>query len=461
MTHLVVIGGGITGLAAAWEATQSHSPAPRVTVLEAAPGLGGLIRTSEFLGMPIDEAADAFLARVPEAVELCRELGLDDQFTHPAATSAMVWNGSQFRWFPKKSVLGVPLDLAALEETALLSRGGMARVAAEAGRRVEYPASAGDKSAGAFLRSTFGDELVDRVVGPLVGGIAAGDVDRMSLRAVLPQIADAAEAADGSLTDELRRRATNADPEAPVFNALLGGTQTLTDALVRELRSCGVDIRTSSAVTSLTRSGDEIAVGGDWGSLDADAVVLTTPAVQSAKVLESIAADPARLIGSIHTASVAMLTLAYPLGTVEIDSNASGFLIPRGSGMTLTAVSVGNAKWPHWSDGEHSILRASVGHVGDDTSARLAEPDLLGAVRRDLTTTIGLDAAPVAHRVSRWLGGFHQYDVGHLDLCDEIDSGLAGLTEGRVRVAGAAYRGLGIPACIRQGRQAVSLLLSP
>ena len=272
--RVVIIGGGITGLAAAWEATGRGD---HVRLLEASDRFGGLIRTSAMdlddgTSMVIDEAADAFLARVPEAVGLCHELGLADQFTEPAVGRAMVLTADGPQWFPVGSVLGVPLDESDLAATGLLGDAALAAVAAEAGR--DDPPLTEDRSVGGLLRDRFGDELVDRIVGPLVGGINAGDVDRMSVMAVTPQLADAASVG-GSLTDELRRRTRSVDA-GPVFHGLRHGTQTLVDALVHKLRDRGAELTTSAAAGT-----------ADPAALEAELVVLATPAAPAASMIRS------------------------------------------------------------------------------------------------------------------------------------------------------------------------------
>lgn len=441
--RVVVVGGGITGLAAAWEASgRGHE----VRLLEASGRFGGLIRTSaveldDGTSLVIDEAADAFLARLPEAVGLCRELGLEDRFTEPAVGRAMVLSPDGPRWFPAGSVLGVPLDGDDLAATGLLSEAGLAAVAAEAGR--DDPPLTEDRSVGGFLRERFGDELVDRVVGPLVGGINAGDVDRMSLMAVTPQLA-AAAAEGGSLTEELRRRAPGT-PAGPVFLGLRDGTGAMVDRLVDRLRERGADLRTETPATT-----------ADPGELDADLVVVTTPAAVAARLVAGPSPGAAEQLSGIETASVVLATLVFDRREVEVPDDASGLLVPRDAGLFLAAASWGSTKWAHWDDGRHVVVRASAGHRGDQRVTTMGDEEIVGALLSDLRRAAGIDAAPVGARVSRWTDGFHQYDVGHLDLVDRIDARLRADTGDRVRVAGAAYRGLGIPACIRQGRAAAA-----
>jgi oxygen-dependent protoporphyrinogen oxidase len=467
---VLVVGGGIAGLAAAWEATGRGD---EVTVLEASPRWGGLIRTSPMEvpahdGHPggtlvIDEAADAFLARVPDAVELCRELGLVDRFTEPAARRAMVWDGSALRWFPARQALGVPLDLEDLAATGLVSEQAIAAVAEEAAG--EHAPLDHDVAVGPFLRGRLGDEVVDRVVAPLLGGINAGDVESMSLRAVAPQLADAA-AAGGSLCAELARRASKA-PEGPVFHGLLGGTATLVDALVDHLTDRGADLRTGTPVARVgVDAGDGRAsvttASGD--TFHGDLVVVTTPAPAAAAMLADTSAETARALATIRLASVVLVTFLFERSDVpgagdggeDATLCASGFLVPRRAGLLLAAASWGSLKWRHWDDGRHFTVRASAGHVDDDRVVHMGDDEVVAGLLADLRTTMGITAPPVATRVSRWHDGFHQYAVGHLDLVERIEATLDADTGGRVRVAGCAYRGVGIPACIRSGRAAVA-----
>lgn len=447
--ELRVVGGGIAGLAAAWEGIGQGRA---VTLLEASGRVGGLIRTSAIdlpdgASLTIDEAADAFLARVPDAVELCRELGLEDLFTEPAAERAMVWTPEGLKWFPTDTVLGVPLDIGALEASGLLDGEGLDQVRSEAGRA--DPALQVDTSVGALLRSRFGDQLVDRVVGPLVGGISAGDVDSMSVRACTPQLAEAA-ASPGSLSEHLATARASA-PGGPVFHGLEGGTQLLTDALAAELEARGAQILTGHAAQRLSSA--------DLESADH---VITTPAAVASELLAEVSPSASALLARIPTASVVLVTYVFDTSRTgvreAVEPGASGFLVPRDAGLLMTAVSWGSNKWRHWNDGHHLVVRASAGHSRDAHVEEMTDDEVAGAILADLGATTGLEAEPVAVRVSRYTDGFHQYGVGHLELVERIEAALAEETGGRVVLAGAAYRGVGIPACIRQGRGAVRSL---
>ncbi len=466
--HLVVVGGGITGLAAAWEA--SSAPDIRVTVVESSTRLGGKIRTS-MLELPtgpltVDEGADNFLAREPEAVELCEELGLGDELTQPSAGRAAVWDpGSvgpdagpgRLRWYPTRHVLGVPLEVEDLAATGIMSAEGLAAVAAEVDRVDPPPVD--DVSIGELLAERFGRELVDRVVGPLVGGINAGDIDELSLRSVTPQLA-AAAAEGGSLTLALRRRVATAASSGPVFRAMRGGTGRMVAVLSDRLGDRGVDVRTGTGVTTIRRAEDgrALVVLGDGSSLVADAVVVATPASAAARVVAELDPDASAELERIVHVPATFVTFAVRHDDLVGLPGASGVLVPRDAGLLATAVSFGSLKWPHWDDGTHAVLRVAAGHRRDDRPSGMDDDELVAALRGDLNTVLGLTAAPVATRVTRWEPGFAQYQVGHADLVGRIESSLAASAPG-VRVAGADLGGLGIPACIRQGRAAARALL--
>ena len=474
-TRLLVIGGGITGLAAAWEAVAgagSDTGPVEVTLVEAAGRLGGKVRPSDVelpdgTRLRIDEGADAFLARVPDAVQLCEELGLAGELTQPAIGRAAVLAGGRLRPMPTTTVLGVPLDPDELERTGILSPEGIEQVRAE--RTGAPPAPEGDVTIGGFLADRFGRELVDRLVGPLIGGINAGDVDELSLRAVTPQLAEAAQAG-GALSEALRRSRRAAPVTGPVFHALLPGTERLVEALAEQLSRRGATLRTDVGVQRLARSGEVLAAElvapattSAAGTVEADRVVLATPAPAAAELLAELSPDAAGELRAVRHSSVVLVTLVFDRAELaELDAagtfDASGFLVPRDAGLFMTAVSFGSSKWAHWDDGRHVVLRASAGHVHDDRPGELDDAEVVERIRADLGTTLGLRAEPLAARVSRYPQGFAQYELGHLDRVARIEAALARDVP-ELRVAGAAYRGVGLPACIRQGREATRAVL--
>lgn len=454
--RLVVVGGGIAGLAAAWEARHDAE----VIVLEASERPGGKIGTRPFAGMPVELGPDVFLARVPWAVDLCHELGLTDELIAPDTGSAFVWSRGRLRPLPAGLALGVPTDLGALARSGIVSPFGLARAAAD----VVLPRRdlGDDPSAGEVVRSRFGDAVADRLVAPMLGGINAGDIDRLSLRSSAPQVAEVADR-DRSLLAGLRRAASQRPPSsAPVFHSVAGGLQRLVTALTDALVAAGVQIRTGVAVDDLvTRPG-----GGQTlrlrptGELDADVVVVATPAPVAAATVSEASPAAARLLDEIDHASVSMLTVAFrddDLGPAA-DFEGSGYLVPKVEGRLTTAVTWYSRKWASAAPEGVTVLRISAGRYGDDRAMRLDDGDLRAALLDELAEMAGVHAMPLDTRVVRWAKSFPQYVPGHAARVERIEAALADDLPG-VALAGAAYRGVGIPACIHQGRTAARRLL--
>jgi protoporphyrinogen/coproporphyrinogen III oxidase len=474
---LVVVGGGITGLAAAWEARQQGA---EVLLLEADHQPGGKLRTSTFAGVPLDESADAFLARVPEAVELCRELGIDTELVAPATGRAYVWVDGHLRPLPEAQLLGVPTDLDAVAETGILSAGGIARARRDLDTTPDTDAppthdpartrddplppdddrGSADEAVGALVRRRLGDEVYDRLVAPLVGGIWAGDCDRLSLQAATPALAEAWGRSPSLIRGAAEIRA-GAVAAGPVFLAPRGGMGRLVDALVEAL---GDRIRTGDRVAAVSRI-DRVAGstgGGRWqvhlaSSVEAtaDAVVVATPAFAAAPLVDPHSPAAAAALAGIDYASVALVALAVSPDGIEHPLDGSGFLVPPSSGRLLTACSWTSSKWPHLTgeDGSTILLRASAGRDGDDRALALDDPKLISTLLADLADTMGLRGQPEDIRITRWWRSFPQPRPGHLDRVTALEADLAAAAPG-LRVAGAWARGVGIPACIRAGRQA-------
>jgi oxygen-dependent protoporphyrinogen oxidase len=436
-----VVGGGITGLAAAWELRQ-RAPDADITVFE--PGvLGGKLRTSEFAGRRLDEGADAFLARVPEGRQLCEELGLADGLVTPATGRAYVAAGRQLHALPTGLVLGVPTDPAALAGSPLVGPDAADRVAAEPGLGGAPLGEHDDPSIGSLIRARFGDDVLERLVDPLLGGINAGDTDQLSLRAAAPQLAAAAERS-GSLVEGLRAAPPAADPTAPVFWALPGGMATLVDALLEALAAAGVTFRRE--------------VVDDLGDLDDEGVVLATPAAPTARLAARAGASrAAAILGAIRHASPVMVSLAFRADDVRHPLDGSGLLVPKPEHRMLTACSFASTKWAHLARPDSVVLRASSGRHGDDRAIAMDDDVLVASLLGDLHELIGLGGDPIQVRVNRWRDGFPQYEPGHLDRVAVVEADLAEARPG-VALAGAAHRGLGIPACIRQGRAAARVV---
>jgi oxygen-dependent protoporphyrinogen oxidase len=462
---VVVVGGGITGLAAAYELGTAE-PKPHVVLLEGGDRLGGKVRATPFAGLPsVECGADMFLARTPAALELARDLGLADDLVAPVSLPAFVWSRGQLHRLPPGLVLGAPARLGPLARSRLLSWRGKARAAVEPLLPRWHPDGAAGDTLGSAVRARFGDEVLDRLVGPLIGGINAGDPDRLSLRAVTPQIADALTE-HRSLLIGLRAqaRATRTAPSgqatASPFLAPKGGVSVLVERLHAAVAAAGSEVRTGTPVTALDRRGGGWLVQPASGpAIPADAVVLTVPAREAATLLADLSPDAATALRTITAASVAMVTLAVPEDAIGRPVTASGYLVPRSEQRTVTACSWGSSKWPEWRVPGQVVLRISAGRDGDERALDLNDDDLLEAILTDLDGHIGLRGQPTAARITRWWHAMPQYAPGHVERVDALTADLAGDLPG-LWLAGAAYRGLGLPACIAQGRAAAGAALA-
>jgi oxygen-dependent protoporphyrinogen oxidase len=440
----VVIGGGIAGLAGAWELTKAGHD---VVVIEASDRLGGKILTTPFLDRAVDEGADAFLARVPAGAELAKEVGLADELVSPATGQASLWMGGQLRAIPAGHVLGVPVDLRTVARAGILSTLGLVRAAIEPFVPGRPLGPNEDVAVGALVARRYGREVQAKLVDPLLGGINAGSSDTLSIDVGAAQIAAAARR-DKSLTRGLRAlRAENPpNPQAPVFYAPAHGMGQLVDALVAALREAGVVFRMNERVDDLR------AIGGDK-------VLIAAPAFEAARLLEDVSDVAARGLAAIDYASVALVTLAYDKHAFASPPTGSGFLVPRGEGRLLTAASIFSNKWPALDDGDHVIVRASLGRFGDGRALALDDAALVDRVHAELQIALSARDAPVAARVSRWERAFPQFFAGHLTRMLTIHDALAHDAP-HVAVAGAAMSGVGVPTVIGSARTAAARLLA-
>ncbi len=448
--RVVVIGGGIAGLAAAHEL---HSKGQPFLVLEAEDRLGGKIDGGPVeesgLAFDVDMAADGFLARQPEATQLCTELGLGDDLVAPTGARAFIWINDKLRGIPSPSVLGVPFEEESVAASGIVSDTGLADFVA----RIDQPAAplVGDASVGEVLRPRVGAEVFERLIDPLLGGINAGNADQLSIEAGAAQLATAARE-EGSLRDILRAQvaANVAAAAGPVFNGVKGGSRRIIDALADEL---GQGIRTSTPAESLERHGEGWIVRAGGEAISAGRVIITSPAWITARLIAPHAPEAASVLGDLGYGSAVLVTFVIDKDQIESDLKGSGYLVPRQQGMLTTACSWSSSKWDHYNDGTHAILRVSAGRTDDPRWVDMDIADVVATMEEELVPTIGLRSQPVA-RVTEWRNSLPQYRPGHLARCDHIDRVLAHNAPG-LTVTGAQMRGLGVPACVRQGRGAV------
>ena len=463
--RVVVVGGGIAGLAAAHEL--ADLPDVITTVVEGADRLGGKVHTAPFADADLDTGPDAFLARRPEAVQLCRELGILDRLEAPATGKAWLWVRGRLRPVPEATLLGVPTDVGAVARTGVLSPAGLARLAAAPlVTRRQRPLGPGeDRTIGQVVRRSLGDEVHERLVDPLVGGINAGNTDALSIDAVAPQLAAAArrsaDLAAGARQVQAAAPAAPPGAPAPVFFGLPGGMARLVDALEARLVRAGVEVRTGSQVASLGRDGAtwlaRTAAGDD---VRADAVVLAAPAPVSARLVRPFDEAVAATLGNIAHASVTLVALAWPREAVPRLPPGSGFLVPRGEGRLMTACSWSSSKWAHLAaPSGRVLLRVSAGRADDHRAGAMDDDELEARLRLELRDAMGIVATQSAVRITRWPDAFPQYAPGHLGRIAAAEATLSARHPGLV-LAGAALRGVGIPACIGSGRAAARAVVA-
>jgi oxygen-dependent protoporphyrinogen oxidase len=455
--RVVVVGGGIAGLAAA-AAVRRAAPEVGVVVLEASPSVGGKLARAEVGGVGVDVGAESMLNRRPEAVALARDVGLGDRLVHPATTSAGVWSRGRIRPLPR-TLMGVPTDVRLLADSGVLSETGLARAADEP----TLPATSldgRDVSIGWLVEERFGREVVDRLVEPLLGGVYAGHAREISARAAVPQVVALLDRESSLLRAAATASAQRSD--VPVFAGLIGGLAQLPEAVAARL-----DVRTDSTVRELARDSDggwRLVVGStrDAEVVHADAVVLATPAAATSRLLADVAPAAALELGRIEYASMAVVTLAFRARDLP-GTEGSGFLVPPVDGRTVKAATYSFAKWD-WvreAGAAHEdvlLMRCSIGRHREEGTLQRTDQELVRLSLDDLADAIGLTARPVDAHVRRWGGALPQYAVGHLERVRAIRDSVAG--QRGLAVCGAAYDGLGLPACIASAQLAATRALA-
>jgi protoporphyrinogen/coproporphyrinogen III oxidase len=457
--HVVVIGGGITGLAAAFYLKDEPV---RVTVLEGAGRLGGKLAASDVAGVAMDEGAEALLARRPEGIELITAVGLGDDLIPAGVTSSAIYTGGAMRPLPRRQFMGVPADLDELAATGVISPAGIARARAE-----EVPPPViGDVSVSRYIGSRLGPEIVDRLVDPLLGGVYAGRSEDLSFSATLAPLAAAARS-HHALTEAVTSllppppppagtgASTGAVKPAPVFVTLTAGLGALPAAVAK---ASGADVRTSAMVRELnrTKTGWRLTVGSaaDPEYLDADAVIIAVPAAPAARLLREAAAAASAQLAGIPYASMAIITLAFRATDFPAQQR-SGYLVPAVDGRAVKAATFSTVKWPHLArQAPVHVVRCSIGRSGDVAALQHDDQELAALAAAELAAAAGLTKPPVAQRVTRWGGGLPQYNVGHLDRVARVRAAVA--QQPGLAIAGAAFDGLGIPACIATAKSAAA-----
>jgi oxygen-dependent protoporphyrinogen oxidase len=431
LSPIAIVGAGITGLAAAYELTRRGRA---VRVFEATSRAGGLIHTEHVDGFTIEAGPDSVLAAKPAALALVHELGLDAAVQRVrAGAGAFVLKGRVLHPLPRPSFLGIPLSPEALARYDLLSSEGRARMALEP--TIPPRDTDADESVGSFFRRRFGDEAVESIAQPLLGGIHAGDVDVLSMRSLFPRLLEQ-EQLHGSVMSSAADRAHNDGGDRGGFASLRGGMRTLVDAIVAALPTGTITF--DARIASLAE-------------LDAACTILALPAYAAARLVEPLDAGAASLAAGVPYASTASVALAWRRADIPHPLDGTGFVVARRySDVRISACTWVSSKWESRAPDEFALLRAFIGGAHDPDAVDLTDDELLPIVVGDLRRVLGITAPPVLTRVHRWPRTGAQHVVGHLDRVAEIERRLA---PHGVFVAGSGFRATGIPDCVADGRR--------
>jgi oxygen-dependent protoporphyrinogen oxidase len=470
MTRVAIIGGGISGLAAAFALEQHRrnaSAAVDYVLYEASPRLGGILRTEHMDGCIVEAGPDSFLTEKPWATDLARSLGLEDQLigSNDADRKTYILTRGRLVEMPDGLIFMVPTKILPTGLSPLFSLKTKLRITEEL---FHPPRAVGqDESVAAFVERHYGSEMVDRVVDPLLSGIYGGEAANLSVRAVLPRFAEM-ERIHGSLgrgmldirknaRKDIRKKSAAGwrHPAPPLFTSLKNGMQTLADAVVSQLTA--PSLLTSALVQAIQPQAGGWLVSAGLQSDYFDSVILALPAPAAARVLSLASPELAAELAAIQYTSSITVGLGYDRNVRHTLPPGFGFLVPRSEGKVLLAATFVHNKFPHRAPEDRALLRCFFAGVNAESVWVLGDDQIVGIVRQELQKILGLRADPRFARVYKWKSAMAQYAVGHLDRLDRIErlrQQLPGLA-----LAGNAYRGIGVPDCIRAGREAAAQIM--
>lgn len=482
--HVVIVGGGIAGLSAAHHLQQAEQPGLTYSLVESGPAWGGKILTDQADGFVIEGGPDSFITQKPAAVTLCRELGLEDRLlgTNDARRKVFVLIGGRLRPLPDGVMLVIPTRFTPFITSSLISLPGKLRMGLDL--VIPRRRDDGDESLASFIRRRLGQEALDRIAEPLMSGIHVSDAERQSLAGTFPRFMEMERKYRSLIYGMLAQKrlaARHTGPRLPLFMTLRGGLGELVQAVVARLDG---DLRLNCPVVRLDylppiapsarevppmrggRGGETVEVGSgnrpyllhlaDGGALSADAVVLTAPSYVAAGLLQTAHPALAEQLRAIRHVSTATLSLGYRRAEFEHPLNGFGFVVPRREPTRLMACTWTSTKFDGRTPDDHVLLRVFLGGPHQEALLDLDDEALLDLVRDELRCIMGVTARPVLTRLYRWRQANPQYDVGHLERMDRIEQ-LAAEMPG-LHVAGGAYRGVGIPDCITQGKNAAGAI---
>ncbi len=448
---IAIIDGGITGLAAAWELSRTPNPA-QIILLEASPQLGGKLALGGWAVGAFDAGAESILTRRPEALQLIHEAGLGAKLVHPQTSSAWLAINHQRQALPTGTLMGIPGHNADL--TSILGPTAPHILATEANRT--WAPLTQDTTVAAFIAQRLGQPLVDLLVEPILGGIYAGRAAELSLQASLPTLWDAAQQGQ-SITNAVTQ-ALAIPQTGPAFAGLSGGLGQLPAALATQLAAAGAHIHTNTPIQSLRRTPTGWQLTREGPAIAADAVLLACPAPEAGRLLQGVAGPASDWLRQVEYASVALISIQLARSAVA-GLTGSGVLIPGVTG-GIKAATFSSTKWA-WQDCDphRVLLRASVGRHRETADLELSDAELTTHVLRQLRQLPGITLGqPEQTWVNRWPDALPQYAVGHPDAVARVRAAVAGL--GQIALAGAAYDGVGIPACVASAQVAARALLA-
>ncbi|GBG35849.1 protoporphyrinogen oxidase [Mycobacterium montefiorense] len=438
------MGGGISGLTAAYRLRLAAGDDASITLFDPGERLGGILRTEQVGGRPMDLGAEAFVLRRPEMPALLAELGLSDRQLGTTGARPLIYSQRELHPLPAATVVGIPSSAASV--AGLVDDATLARIEAEPGRPLDWKPGT-DPAAAELVSDRFGEQTVARSVDPLLSGVYAGSAATIGLRAAAPSVAAALDRGATSLTDAVRQGLPPATG-APVFGALDGGYQVLIDELVARSRARWI----RAAVQRLDPAGQGWALRDDSGAgCNADAVILAVPAPRLARLINRVAPRTFAAASRIASASSVVVALAVPGDTAFPEY--SGVLVASGERLRSKAITLSSRKWG--VPGDLQFLRLSFGRFGDDLAATASDEELLAWAVDDLATVFGLGVEPVDARVQRWIEAMPQYGPGHADVVAQLRDGLPPT----LAVAGSYLDGIGVPACIGAAGKAVERVI--